>query len=149
MATSIGTADKLTDALNNLIALDFDAIEAYEAAINRLENASYAEQLRQFRGDHERHTRDLSPIVRERGENPTTKANMQSLLTQGKVVLGNIKGDKGILQAMKSNEDQTNAAYENAVNRADLSPHILGVLQRNLADERRHREWIEGRLAEI
>ena len=149
MATTIGTEHELIAALNNLIALDFDAIEAYEAAINRLDNAVYAEQLRQFKGDHARHTQELSAIVRDLGETPTTHASMKSILTQGKVVLGNITGDKGILRAMKSNEDDTNTAYERAVARDDLTPRLQEVLQRNLADERRHRAWLEACLARL
>jgi uncharacterized protein (TIGR02284 family) len=149
VATTIGTERELSEALNNLIALDFDAIEAYEAAINRLDNATYAEQLRQFKGDHERHARELSTIVRDLGETPTAHASMQSLLTQGKVVLGNITGDKGLLRAMKSNEDDTNTAYERAVARDDLTPRLQEVLQRNLADERRHRAWLEACLARL
>lgn len=147
MATTIGTERDLLDALNNLIALDFDAIDAYEAAINRMENVTEKEQLRQFRNDHERHTRDLADIVRKLGGTPNTQGDMKSILTQGKVVLGNLMGDNGILKAMKTNEDDTNAAYEHALSRDDLTPPIQDVLQRNLNDERRHRSWIESRLA--
>ena len=147
MVTTIGTERELLDMLNNLIALDFDAIDAYEAAINRLENATDKAQLRQFMGDHERHTQELGDIVRDLGSTPTMKGDIKSVLTQGKVVLGNLMGDRGILQAMKSNEADTNTAYERAAARDDLPPHVREVLQRNLADERRHRAWIEARLA--
>jgi len=149
MVTTIGTERELLDALNNLIALDFDAIDAYQAAINRLKNTTDATQLRQFMGDHERHTQELSAIVRDLGGTPTMQGDMKSLLTQGKVVLGNLMGDSGILKAMKTNEDDTNTAYERAVSRDDLTPHLREVLQRNLGDERRHRSWIETRLASM
>jgi uncharacterized protein (TIGR02284 family) len=149
MATTIGTERECLDALNNLIALDFDAIEAYEAAINRLQNATYREHLRTFRDDHERHTRDLSALVREFGATPTAQASMKSLLTQGRVVLGNIMGDKGILQAMAANEEESNKAYEQAVQRDDLSPRMREVLQQNLADERRHRAWMTACVARM
>ncbi len=38
MSTLVGTQDSFAKALCSLIELDFDMIEAYEAAINRLEN---------------------------------------------------------------------------------------------------------------
>ena len=41
MATLVGTQTKFVDALKELAELDHDAIEAYEAAINRLENEFY------------------------------------------------------------------------------------------------------------
>jgi uncharacterized protein (TIGR02284 family) len=149
MVTTVGTERELLDVLHNLIALDFDAIEAYQAAIKRLDNATDQAQLRQFMGDHQRHTRELGEIVRELGDTPTMQADIKSVLTQGKVVLGNLMGDSGILKAMKTNEDDTNTAYERAVAREDLTPHVRQVLQRNLADERRHRAWIEARLASM
>lgn len=139
MVTAVGTEHELLKALNNLIALNFDAIDAYQAALNRLENASDKAQLHQCMGDHERHTRELGDIVRELGGTPTMQGDIKSVLTQGKVVLGNLMGDSGILKAMKTNEDGTNTASEQAVSRDDLTPHLQEVLQRNLADERHRR----------
>jgi len=49
---------------------------------------------------------------------------------------------------MKSNEDDTNEAYERAVAREGLPSRLQQILQQNLQDERRHRAWIEARLAE-
>ena len=51
---------------------------------------------------------------------------------------------------MKSNEDTTNQKYEDAVKAASGGQggsNLLEDLQRNLDDERRHRAWIETRLA--
>jgi hypothetical protein len=76
-----------------------------------------------------------------------TKGDFKRILTKGKVVIGQLVGDRGILMAMKSNEDDTNRAYEQAVRRHDLSTELRELLQRNLSDERRHRAWIEDRLA--
>lgn len=149
MATTIGNETNLVDTLNNLIRLDFDAIEAYQAAINRLQDATCKEQLTQFMRDHERHTRDLSVIVSQLGSTPATESDLKAWLTQGKVVIGNLTGDSGILKAMKSNEDDTNTAYERALSRGDATPNVQEVLQRNLDDERRHRSWIETRLTQM
>ena len=40
MATTIGKEDDLLESLENLIQLDHDAVEAYEAAIDRLDDGS-------------------------------------------------------------------------------------------------------------
>ena len=77
------------------------------------------------------------------------QSDIKSILTQGKVVLRGITGDSGILKAMKSNEDETNEAYEQALARNDVTANIRDILERNLADERRHRTWIEERLAQM
>lgn len=142
MATLVGAQTNPVDLLVALCELDFDAIEAYDAAINRIENPSSRQQLQSFRADHERHTRDLSAIIRRLGGKVPSGADVKSVLTQGKVVMGNLVGDKGILLAMKTNEEDTNTAYERATNRGDFSDDIRRILQNNLEDERRHRAWI-------
>ena len=66
---------------------------------------------------------------------------MKALLTKGKVVIARLMGDEAILQ-VRTNEADTNTAYERAVNFKDLQANTRGVLQYGLADERRHCEWI-------
>jgi uncharacterized protein (TIGR02284 family) len=136
--------ENLIDGLNDVIAVDYDAIAAYEAAIERLENEATRKQLGSFKADHERHVRELSDCVTMLGGQPRTKGDIKAILTKGKVVLANLSGNEAILQAMKSNEDQTNQTYEEAVRRYSTSApsQVQTVLQRGLEDERRHREWI-------
>ena len=136
--------------LCDLIALDFDAIDAYDQAIRRIQKDDVARaELTKFKADHERHVRDLSPICRQLGEEPPTQGDFMRILTQGKVVLGSLVGDTAILRAMKSNEDTTNQKYEEAVAQDGLTPEVRLVLERNLADERRHRAWIESRISAL
>ena len=66
-----------------------------------------------------------------------------------KVVLQSLRGDEGILKAMKSNEDETNARYERALMRSDLTPQCRRILEENLSDERRHRAWILSQLGQM
>lgn len=149
MGTQVATEKEIVSQLNDLIALDYDAIEAYEAALVRLSDPPSKQQLRQFLGDHQRHTVELAGFVSKYGCAPVTKADFKQILTKGKVVLGGLVGDKSILAAMKSNEDDTNAAYERAVAKTGVPESIRITLSRNLADERRHRVWIEQRLLQM
>ncbi len=141
MAT-VTDASKVTSDLNDLIQLDYDAIAAYEAAIERLDNAAYKQQLTEFLGDHRRHIEELTQAVRGAGGDPATKGDAKKLLTKGKVVLADLAGDKAILSAMKSNEEQTNTEYEKAVKKG-YEASIQTILERGLADERRHKAWLE------
>lgn len=147
MATMVGTQDKLVDALEALVELDYDAIEAYKAAIDRLDDSDDKEQLRGFLADHQRHVTELTPVVAQLGGNAAKGPDVKRWLTKGKVVILGLAGDKAVLLAMKTNEDDTNTAYERAVARDDLTPDVQRILEKNLADERRHRAWIEARLA--
>jgi hypothetical protein len=76
------------------------------------------------------------------GATPPEGGDMKSLLTQGKVMLGSLVGDQAILEAMRSNEADTNTAYERAVGHPGVEGATREVLKRGLADERRHCEWV-------
>lgn len=145
---AIRLTEKQCDKLADLIQLDRDAVEAYEAAINRLDRAEYRARLADFKNDHERHIQELSTLVRNSGQQPPTEGDFKRFLTQGKVVLGEIAGDTGILRAMLSNEKETNEKYEDALKDATLTANaeLHQLLTRNLGDERRHKAWIEEQL---
>jgi len=149
MATMVGTHGDIRSVLHDLVELDLDAVEAYRTAIDKLEDTESKSALTGFMGDHERHVTEVGEALRKLGGEPPSGPDFKRVLTQGKVVLGGIAGDKGILKAMKSNEDDTNAAYERASSRTDVTPDLQALLRRNLDDERRHRAWIESRLSFI
>jgi uncharacterized protein (TIGR02284 family) len=147
MATLVGTQKNLVDVLDALLELDYDAIEAYEAAIARLSDPADKAQLGAFLSDHERHVAELTMLVEALGKKASKGPDIKRWLTKGKVVIMSLAGDHAIMLAMKTNEDDTNTAYERATRRDDLTPEIQTTLERNLNDERRHRAWIEARLS--
>jgi uncharacterized protein (TIGR02284 family) len=145
MVTTVGKEKDTLELLKSLIELDYDAIEAYEAAIQRVDDPEDKAQLSLFKADHERHVKDLGDCVRQLGGTPPTKADLKAVLTKGKVVLMGLAGDRAVLMAMKSNEEDTNTAYERAMERNLPSP-FAEVISKNLSDERRHRAWLMHRL---
>ncbi|WP_417579629.1 DUF2383 domain-containing protein [Nitrincola sp.] len=147
METVMDTKQNISD-LSDLIELEYDAIAAYRSAIERLDNAAYKLQLTEFLGDHVRHVEDLSNVVRQEGGNPPTEGDFKQILTQGKVVLAGLIGDEAIRKAMKANEVVTNTTYEKAVD-TGYAEHIQALLRGGLADERRHKDWIEKTLATL
>jgi len=142
--TATENEKQLIDELNHLIALEYDAISAYEAAIQRLDADAFKSKFEQFLVDHQSHEQDLTRAVSMLGGTPRTRGDIKQLLTKGRVVLANLAGDKAILKAMKANEDDTNRKYEDSVNKCRrLAPLLIQqTLVRALEDERRHREWI-------
>lgn len=146
MATLVGTQKNIIKLLNELIELDFDAVEAYQVAIDKLDVAADQAQLTAFMEDHRRHIRELQQFVVGMGDKPATAADVKAVLTKGKVFLGGIFGDRAILLAMRTNEDDTNTAYERAAKRDDLPGAVRDAVLRNLADERRHRAYLQQRL---
>jgi rubrerythrin len=145
MATKVGTEIDTADLLKDLLQLEFDAADAYDAAIKRLQNPEDKSAMQSFMQDHLRHITDLNVARATIGAGAVTKGDFKTILTQGKVILGSLLGDRAILAAMKTNEEDTNTAYERAAAR-DLSPQIKELMEINLRDERRHRAWIVFRL---
>lgn len=149
MVTTVGNENSLAKRLNNLIELDYDAIGAYESAIERVDDTQSKNRLAEFMADHQKHTENLGEHLRAMGEEVPTKGDAKGMLTKGKVVMADLMGDKAILKAMKSNEDDTNTAYEQAMAHADMAAELKQTIQSNLEDERRHRQWIEQRIQEL
>lgn len=142
MTTMLNEAD-VNEKLHDLIELDYDAIAAYQAAIKRIEDATYKSKLVEFMGDHERHVTEFGAIIRKQGGTPPDSGDFKQILTAGKVVIADtIGGDEAILKAMVANEEQTNRKYEEMVQENFPAP-VHKLLEQGLADERRHRAWMK------
>src|SRR6185312_7664807 len=115
MATFVGTQKDLGSLLNNLIELDYDSVAAYAAAVESLESPIFRDKLRAFKADHERHIIDLKPYAARYSEHVAAGPDLKYLITRGKVIFARLGGDRAVLYAMRSNEDDTNIAYERAV----------------------------------
>lgn len=152
MVTRVGQQRNFLDGVKELIELDYDAIEAYKAAIENLENPDFQEKLTGFKNDHISHTRELSDFLKRNNETPPNGPdNTKNLLATGKVEVASLLGDKNILQAMLSNELDTNVAYERMYARANESADgkIESILKKGLSDEQRHKKWLEDRINEL
>ena len=83
MVTTVGTETHIVDLLSDLIQLDYDAADAYQAAIDRSGNPQFAATVSAFREDHLRHVAELSTILTAMGQMPSEQGDMKSLLGTG------------------------------------------------------------------
>jgi uncharacterized protein (TIGR02284 family) len=134
---------KLCDELNDLIALDLDAIESYDAAIRRLSVPAIKNRLVEFRGDHQRHVHVLTELVGRLGGVARKKPDVKGFFLKGFTAITAMMGDESALRAMQGNEKLTNRTYHKALEHPFWTDEIRTVLQANWADERRHLEFIE------
>jgi hypothetical protein len=146
MATLVGLEVTIVDTLNNLIELDFDAIEAYRLAIARLHGAPDKQVLTAFMRDHQHHVIDLGAHVYQLGAVPASRPGIKAALTRGKVMLGALLGDMSILLAIRSTGKDTHVAYQRVNRRAGVDSALRRVLHEALLDERRHAAWLDHRL---
>jgi uncharacterized protein (TIGR02284 family) len=128
--------------LNDLIHLDVDAIRAYEHAIKACEHEVVASRLREFKGDHERHVRDLSECVRRLGGEPASKPDVKGFFIEGFTAVTSL-GTHSALMAMRGNELLTTSTYKAALEKGDLPADARQIVERNYSDEQRHLNWIK------
>jgi uncharacterized protein (TIGR02284 family) len=136
------STDKMIEELNELIRYDYDAIGAYDSAINDIHEATCRDPLIQFRGDHERHTIDLGAIVRRLGGTPVEHAGLKGVVRKTMTKVAGLGGTEPTLKAMKSNEEVLNKTYAHHLS-LDFPDDIKDVIRKNYSDEQRHLAWIE------
>ncbi len=147
MFSRAGSQKRLVDALTTLAALCCDALEACKVAVRRLDDVSDLDELRAFLVDHERHIVDLRFLVSRVGGAPPETSEARRWLARAKVVVVGHVGDGAVLLAIASREDEACVAYERVLARGDLPEGMRAILTKHRAEVRRHREWIEARVA--
>jgi rubrerythrin len=144
MVTTTGAIEgDITSLVKDLILLEHDAIAAYDSTIEKLSDPSFKSQIASFREDHLQHLEVLQEMARETGAEAPAEGDMKQMLTTGKIALANLMGDGAILKAMKTNEDDTVAAYERAARHGDAIAKSRAFFEKAHADEVRHREWMQ------
>lgn len=137
--------NRMIERLNEIIALDYDAVGAYEAAITRIDVESLRMSLREFQRDHERHIQDLSGVVTQLGGTPRKKPDTKGFILKGFTAVTAMMGNEAALQAMRGNEALTNRTYRMALNE-EWSDEARRIIERNYSDEQRHLAFIENAL---
>jgi len=144
MATMVGQENSPEKLIENCMLLEHVAIAAYETVIDRLENPEFKAQVESFRQDHLSHLEALRGFATEHGVTPPTEGDMKEMLTTGKIKLADLMGGDGaILKAMSTNESDTVSAYSSAVENPQLPTSMRGMVESALADEKRHKDWME------
>jgi rubrerythrin len=143
MVTTVGTGTDAATVIRDLIQLENDAIAAYDAALLRLDRPEHKQQVEAFRADHERHLSELTAAAASEGADVPKDTDMKAMLTTGKVALADMAGESAVLKAMSSNETDTITAYDNASCNESVPASLRPMLERALADERRHKAWMD------
>lgn len=134
---------ELIAELNDLLALDLDAVQAYSLAIGAISTAEYRETLAQFRGDHQRHVEQLTQLIQNHGGVPVQLPHVPTGAFKLAVqALGTLGDDRAVLMTFKANEAQVRDKYR----RHAARPHTEAVgviLSAAAADEERHYAWVE------
>ncbi len=136
------STDKMIEELNELIRFDYDAIGAYNEAIDHVREMHVKDPLTRFRGDHERHVTELSAIVTRLGGKPVEKPGVKGIVRKTMTKVAGLMGTESVLKAMKSNEEVLNKTYAHHLS-LDFPEDIKETIRNNYGDEQRHLAWIE------
>ncbi|WP_102961263.1 DUF2383 domain-containing protein [Mangrovicella endophytica] len=143
MVTTVGTESTVEKLVTNLLYLEHDAIAAYESTIEKLEDPASKSQIAAFREDHLGHVAELKRMASALGAESPSEGDAKEWLTTGKIALASLVGDSAILKAMRTNEDDTVQAYQQASSNSVASAEARQFFQKAMADEQRHRAWME------
>jgi rubrerythrin len=143
MVTMVGKEGSIEKLVKDLLYLEHDAIAAYDSCIERLDDQTLSAKISEFKQDHLQHVEVLNEMARELGIDAPVEGDMKQMLTTGKLALADLMGDKAVLKAMKTNEDDTVTAYERASRHEDAIPKSKAFFTKAHEDELRHRAWME------
>lgn len=145
MATTVGMMQsKFSDALQDLVELEYDVIDAYESAAQRVRKPEFKEKMVHFCSDHQRQVHDLSQMIRDHGMMPPTgPSTARNLLSQGKVMITSMVSDNALLGAMRSNEVDASTAHDRILIDADAWPEARVILARGQNQDKEHMAWFD------
>jgi rubrerythrin len=141
--STMPTGAELIAELNDLLALDHDAVQAYSLAIGAISNAEYRDTLSGFRGDHQRHVERLTELIRSHGGMPIELPHLPTgAFKLAMQALGTLGDDRAVLMAFKANEAQVRDKYRRHADRPH-DPGVSAILRGAAADEERHYQWAD------
>jgi hypothetical protein len=137
------TGQEIVAELVSLAQLEVDAVVAYDGAIAAMGEGTVARELSGFKVDHERHIVDISQALLAMGKTaPQLKPDLKGSILGSMMGLWSRLGTARALQAMRANEQLTTSSYARALAKP-FPEHLLAIIRRGDADERRHLAWIE------
>src|SRR5690606_24034902 len=100
---------------NQIIRLGLDLCGAYELALRAVSSPLLPGKFRLLRASHKRHFDLLRWCVLSLGGKPAQSESLRGLVERGRVLLGELRGDEGIMRAMAINEAAYRVALRNAI----------------------------------
>lgn len=129
--------------VNHLLHLNYDLSGAYKTALRRVEDPELKRRMARVDSTHEPYVRELSEFVLDLGKTPTASGDLRSLLERGRVLLGDLSGEQGILEAMAANEAEIHTAYREVLQKPGMPPRLTEIVTRALQQETLHRAFYD------
>ena len=136
------------ELLEDLMQIDYDAVRAYEQALEHVDDPEARGELEQIKIEHQRHLTELAALVRQLGGHPgEIRRDATGVLLEGMTLVRSVAGTLGALRALRTDEKVLVERYENAL---DGCPDpALSAVARHWHDECRHLALIDRQIARV
>lgn len=147
MVALVGGERDLPEMLDNLVQLDLDVRESYDAALPGVMTDPLRTMLKAFKEDYQKQASALARLLERRGRALTIGLVTREVVGISAVTAAEVVGDQAILETLARCEQDAIAAYERAVGFADQDHQVHELLQIGLACFLRHQDSIGQMLA--
>lgn len=147
MVALVGGERDLPEVLDNLVQLDLDIRESYDAALPGVTTDALRTMLKAFKEDHQKQARALAELLERRGRTLTIGLVTREIVGISAVTAAEVVGDEAILETLIRCEQDAIAAYERATGFAAQDPQVRELLQIGLDCFLRHQDSIVQMLA--
>lgn len=141
LARPINNQD-MVNALNRLIAAEYQIIVTFEKAAEKLKRDKLRKQLLKFSADHRHHVRLLVDQVLYLGGAPYPYADKTNLISKCKVVLASFIADRLIVRIVRVCANKLFSRYEQAIERLKASQELADLLFPLRQRALNHHEWL-------
>ena len=132
----------LLKMLNQLVQLDVDALNAYDLALDAVDDDVIRTRLEVFKTHHLNHVNRLQEEITKRGGRPPKLSkDFKGFVIEGFVSIGSAAGMKGALKMLKVAEELTNKIYGDAVS-GDADEDVREIFRHHFTDEKIHLDYI-------
>ncbi|MAZ43709.1 MAG: hypothetical protein CMF48_00825 [Legionellales bacterium] len=137
-----GTQNKFSDAVRHLLAVEYDAIESYQAARNRIQEKEYKETIEDHIKEHQEFVKKLEGFMQKHHFTFETGPSGKQMLSIGRIALAKLIDDKSVLRALISVEKASKKACEQmkTFEENDKSSHTL--FKKGVAHFDAHEKWL-------
>ena len=134
--------------LELLSSLRRDAVQLHDGWADRLNTQSCRKTARALGLVHRARAVELGRALKLLGSEPPPVPSRPSRRSWVKNTLAIVQGDRAIMRLLETSQQRIVSAYNDALGCPDSRP-VRRVLERHLADERRHLAWLKYRRCEI
>lgn len=131
---------KKAKQLGGLARAEFEAVDAYERVINKVEDPVVRDSLNKYRDEHRRHIEVLTAEIIDLG-GPAPVAAPMGVIIQGESADAPATNEAAVLELLEAHERAVVKQYEEARN-WELTITSKAIVDTIYSDERRHVSYL-------